>query len=234
MVFAVADKTGQILGLYRMPDATTFSIDVAVAKARNVAYYADATELQAQDKISNIPAGTAFTNRTFRYLALPRFPEGIDNNPPGPFSIYQDGGVLPNGRNSGPPLPASAYQSAQGYDAFNPQTNFHDPFNVLNQNGVVFFPGSTPIYKDLTGDGTKKLVGGLGVSGDGVDQDDDVTTIASQKFAAPGVIRADQFAVRGVRLPYNKFNRQPHEPLNQPPLPPAQFSKLPAPTAPKS
>ena len=42
MVFAVADHDGSILGLYRMPDATIFSIDVAVAKARNTVYYADA------------------------------------------------------------------------------------------------------------------------------------------------------------------------------------------------
>ena len=92
MVFAVTDKTGDVLGLYRMPDATFFSIDVAVAKARNVAYYADPTQLQPQDR-SGVPAGTAFTNRTFRYLALPRFPEGIDGNPPGPFSILNDGGT---------------------------------------------------------------------------------------------------------------------------------------------
>ena len=46
MVFAVTDLTGNVLGLFRMPDATVFSIDVAVAKARNVAYYADPTQLQ--------------------------------------------------------------------------------------------------------------------------------------------------------------------------------------------
>src|SRR5207249_582403 len=50
MVFAVTDNTGNLLGLYRMPDATIFSIDVAVAKARNVAYYANANELQPIDR----------------------------------------------------------------------------------------------------------------------------------------------------------------------------------------
>src|SRR5262249_52747492 len=39
MVFAVSDKDGNIVGLFRMPDATIFSIGVAVAKARNTAYY---------------------------------------------------------------------------------------------------------------------------------------------------------------------------------------------------
>src|SRR5262249_11527684 len=46
MVFAVADTTGAVLGLYRMPDATFFSIDVAVAKARNGSYYTDPAALQ--------------------------------------------------------------------------------------------------------------------------------------------------------------------------------------------
>ena len=54
MVFAVSDKQGNILGLYRMPDATYFSIDVAVAKARNVAYYANPSQLQPIDEVSRI------------------------------------------------------------------------------------------------------------------------------------------------------------------------------------
>src|SRR5262249_44156696 len=93
MVFAVTDKTGEVLGLYRMPDGTVFSIDVAVAKARNESYYNDATELQPQDQVGDLPPGAALTNRTFRYLANPRFPDGIDGAPPGPFSILNTSGV---------------------------------------------------------------------------------------------------------------------------------------------
>src|SRR5262249_605024 len=38
MVISVADPvTGEILGLFRMPDSTIFSIDVAAAKSRNTA-----------------------------------------------------------------------------------------------------------------------------------------------------------------------------------------------------
>jgi hypothetical protein len=87
------------------------------------------------------------------------------------------------------------------------------------------------LYKDLTGSGTRQLVGGLGVSGDGVDQDDDVTYEASIDYQPPmGVLRADMVKVRGIRLPYNKFNRQPHEPLGQKPLAPENFiRKIPAP-----
>jgi len=212
MVFAVSDKQGNILGLYRMPDSTVFSIDVAVAKARNTAYYANPAQLQPIDRLSTVPIGTALSNRTFRYLSEPRFPEGIDGQPPGPFSILTDGGSNPlTALNIGVPLPASAFQSVEGYDVMNPQTNFHDPFNPLNQNGIIFFPGGVPLYKNVSGSGPKVLVGGLGVSGDGVDQDDDVTFSASLGYRVPPSIpRADQVFVRGVRLPYQKFNRNPN------------------------
>ncbi len=206
MVLGVTDRnTGEVLGLYRMQDSTVFSIDVAVAKARNVAYYADPSQLQPADQLPGVPAGTAFTNRTFRYLALPRYPEGIDGQPPGPFSTLNDGGAsLTTGLNTGPPLPGTAFQSVLGYDAFHPGTNFRQVANPLNQNGIVFFPGSAPVY------GGSLLVGGFGVSGDGVDQDDVVTAAGQVGFEVPaGIPRADQVTVRGVRLPYQKFNRQP-------------------------
>ena len=216
MVFAVTDNTGEILGLYRMPDATFFSIDVAVAKARNVAYYDNSALLQPIDQVPGVPKGVAMTARTFRYLASPFFPEGIDKDPPGPFSILNDTGV----RENGVPQPASSFQSVAGYAAFHPQANFRDPNNILNQNGIVFFPGSAPLYKDVSGNGQKVLVGGLGVSGDGVDQDDDVTFQAAVGYTPPpNVPRADEVMVRGVRLPYQKFNRQPHVPLYAPNLP---------------
>ena len=209
-VIAVADLEGNVIGLYREPDATVFSIDVAVSKARNVAYYANPLELQPIDQVPGIPAGTAFTARTFRYLAEPRFPEGIDGNPPGPFSIYVDGNVNPfTARSIGDPLPAIDFDSVLGYDAFFPQTNFRDPTNILNQSGVVFFPGSAPIYRQGFG-GTGLLIGGLGVSGDGVDQDDVVTFFAASGFDVPSqILRADQVFVGDTRLPYQKFNRNP-------------------------
>jgi uncharacterized protein GlcG (DUF336 family) len=207
MVFAVTDEAGDVLGLYRMPDATVFSLDVAVAKARNVAYYDDAAALQPQDQIPGIPPGASFTARTFRYLAQPFFPEGINGQPPAPFSPLNDPGIDPmTGLLTGPPLPASAYQSIVAYVAFHPSANFHDPFNPANQNGVVFFPGSSALY---TGDGTT-IVGGLGVSGDGVDQDDVVTYMASLGFDPAEVLKADQFFFQSVRLPYQKFNRNPN------------------------
>ncbi|MBI1345974.1 matrixin family metalloprotease [bacterium] len=221
MVIAVADTSGEILGLYRMQDSTVFSIDVAVAKSRNTGYYADATALQPEDQVDGIDAGTAFTNRTFRFLSEARYPSGVDGSEPSPFSILNAPGIDPaTGENIGAPLPASVYDgTVVGYDAFNPMTNFHDLGDAsvvaaggvsqptANQNGVIFFPGSTPIYQN---DGTE-LVGGFGISGDGVDQDDVVTALGSDGYLPDGqtVIRADQTFVRDVRLPYSKFLRNP-------------------------
>jgi uncharacterized protein GlcG (DUF336 family) len=203
--FAVTDSTGAVLGLYRMPDSTVFSIQVAVTKARNVAYYDDPAQLQPVDELPGIAPGVSFTNRTFRYLADPRYPEGIDGSPPGIFSIFNDGGVNPtNGLQVGPPLPASAFQSELGFTAFHPNANFHDPFNPLNQSGVVFFPGSSGVY---TGG---QIVGGFGASGDGVTQDDVTTFAGIAGFnPTPGITTADEVFFRGVRLPYFNFVRNP-------------------------
>jgi uncharacterized protein GlcG (DUF336 family) len=202
MVLAVADKDGTLLGVYRMPDATVFSIDVAMAKSRNTAYYASA-DLQPQDRVAGVPLGTAFTNRTFRYLAVPKYPSGNASAAPAPFSILNTPGINPRtGLNVGAPLPASAFNSTVlGYDSFHPGTNFRATTPAGNQNGIVFFPGSTALYVGRT------LKGGYGISGDGVDQDDVVTFFGAAGFSAPQSIQAVQFFVRGIRLPYIKFSR---------------------------
>lgn len=219
MVFAVSDLDGEILGLYRMPDSTFFSIDVAVAKARNVAYYADPADLKPIDQIdvdgngsADIAAGVAFTNRTFRYVAEARLPSGIDGTTPGPFSTLLTPRVDPQTAENvtGVTPDADDFMTALGFDAFNPGSNFHEDVSASGyQNGVVFFPGSTPLY--LNG----VLVGGLGISGDGVDQDDVVTFFAAGNFLPrlndnDSVVRADEVFVGGVRLPYQKFLRNPH------------------------
>jgi uncharacterized protein GlcG (DUF336 family) len=204
MVFAVTDTQGNVLGLYRMPDATTFSIDVAVAKARNVSYY-DSGNIKAKDQV--VQQGVSFTNRTFRFLAEPRYPAGVDNTHPPPFSTLNDPGIDPaTGENIAGPLAAGNYMDANssvaGHDAFVPNSNFHaDP--TANQNGIVFFPGSTALYRG------SQPVGGLGVSGDGVDQDDTVTFVAAQGYLPPAasVLRADQVFFDDARLPFIEFLR---------------------------
>lgn len=202
MVFAVTDSTGDVLGLYRMPDATVFSIDVAVAKARNTAYYNNPAQLQPIDQLPGLPAGASLTNRTFRYLAVPRYPISVEGAAPGPFSMLNDPNIdKKTGLQTGAALAPSFYTSVVAYDSFNVGTNFHAPTPRQNQNGIVFFPGSGSVY--LRGG----LVGGFGVSGDGVDQDDVVTTGGLRNVDAPAALRADQFVFRDARLPFRKDPR---------------------------
>jgi uncharacterized protein GlcG (DUF336 family) len=176
MAIAVADLDGTIIGLYRMADSTVFSIDVAASKARNMVYFNGAARTAAD--LTGVPLGTAVTNRTIGYGAQPFFPPGIDGSSPGPFfNLY---------------LQDVANPCTQGFQVAG-----------ANQSGVVFFPGSVPLYRNGV------LVGGLGVSGDGVDQDDFVVAGGSAGFEAPAGIRADQVVLRGVRLPYLKFPSNP-------------------------
>jgi hypothetical protein len=49
------------------------------------------------------------------------------------------------------------------------------------------------------------------VSGDGVEQDDSVTAGGARGFEVPAAIRADQVVLRGVRLPYWLFPRNPEQ-----------------------
>ncbi len=193
MTISVSDLDGTLLGLYRMHDGTIFSTDVAASKSRNVVWFGTV----GVTDLPGVPMGTALTNRTISFGAMPFYPPGIDGSSPGPFFplyLYDTANPCTQGPSS---------------SAFAPNTN--------NMSGVVFFPGSLPLYRNGV------LIGGLGVSGDGVDQDDFVTAGAVNAacgfggpcgipdFQAPVNIRADQVVIRNVRLPYQKFPRNPTE-----------------------
>jgi uncharacterized protein GlcG (DUF336 family) len=178
MVVAVAGLDGTLLALFRMPDAPVFSLDVAAAKARNVVYFSSGSAA-AQLDLPGVPAGTAVSNRTIGFGAQPLFPSGIDGTGAGPFfDLFRRDAETP---------------CSQGFDPGRPQ----------NRNGVVFFPGSLPLYRGTA------LVGGLGVSGDGVEQDDYVSFLGAQGFLPPEALWADRVFVGGVRLPFLKFPRNP-------------------------
>lgn len=181
MMIAVSDLDGTLIGLFRMRDATIFSIDVAATKARNVIYFSGSTRQSAD--LNDVPIGTAVTNRTIGFGAQPFFPSGIDGTPPGPFFNLYSMDV--------------AHACTQGFQV--PSA----AWPMANQSGIVFFPGSEPLYKNGV------LAGGLGVSGDGVDQDDFVTAGGAAGFEPAASIRADQIVINGVRLPYLKFPRNP-------------------------
>ncbi len=178
MAIAVSDLAGNMLGMFRMPDATVFSIDVAASKARNVVYFSGAGRIP--NDLPGVPANTAVTNRTVGFGAQSFFPSGIAGSGPGPFrELYL-------------------------FDLANPCTQGRQPAN-RNQSGIVFFPGSAPLYRNGV------LVGGLGVSGDGVEQDDYVTAGGVVGFESPAQQRADRVFIDGVRLPYWRFPRNPEQ-----------------------
>ncbi|HWN74296.1 MAG TPA: heme-binding protein [Candidatus Udaeobacter sp.] len=130
--------------------------------------------------LPGVPIGTAVTSRTISFGSQPLFPPGINGSGDGPFyNLFLQ-------------------------DVQNPCTQGNQTGAANSgKSGVVFFPGAVGLYKNGT------LVGGLGISGDGVDQDDFVTAGGSVGFEAPTAIRADQIFINGVRLPYFKFPRNP-------------------------
>jgi uncharacterized protein GlcG (DUF336 family) len=122
----------------------------------------------------------AQSSRTVGFLAQRYFPPGLDGRPYGPYFGFQDSVSL----------------------RVNPTTGGF-PGNPNLPNGATIFPGGFPLYRDGV------LVGAVGISGDGVDQDDIIASSGAAVFPAPNAIRADRFTYRGARLPYAKFPRDP-------------------------
>jgi uncharacterized protein GlcG (DUF336 family) len=208
MMIAVSDVDGTLLAVYRMHDATIFSIDVAVSKARNVIYFTN-------NPLPDLPGygggkTYAITNRTISFGAQPFFPPGIDTSDPaakgfptpGPFFnlfTYDTANPCSQGVN----VPNAGGVATVPYPGI--AASGTNPLNAFNGNvsGIVFFPGAVPLYRNGV------MVGGLGISGDGVDQDDYVTNGGAQGFLVPEANRADQVFIRGVRMPYQKYPRNP-------------------------
>ena len=71
------------------------------------------------------------------------------------------------------------------------------------KNGLQIFAGGIPLYRGST------LIGAIGVSGDGIDQDDLIAAGGANLFSPPVAIRSDNIFVRTVRLPFLKFPARP-------------------------
>jgi hypothetical protein len=56
------------------------------------------------------------------------------------------------------------------------------------KNGITIFPGGVPLYKNGS------WVGGIGVSGDGVDQDDIIAYAGTANYRPADTIRSDHLA----------------------------------------
>jgi uncharacterized protein GlcG (DUF336 family) len=168
-----------VLGTFRTGEATLFSWDVSVQKARTVIYYSTHDFL-------HFGLNVAMSVRAVGFLAQCNYPPGIDGNLQGPFNGEQETFSGLNGNHCNPAL----------------ITTGGAPKSAL-PNGITIFPGAFGLYRNGV------LIGAIGVSGDGVDQDDLVGAAGTHDFLAPLSIRADQFFFRGTRLPYAKFPRDP-------------------------
>lgn len=210
VTIAVVDAAGVVLGVFRQQDAPVFGFDVAVQKARTAAFFSGpnaATQLRAAgfgsyvDRAAadglRLDGSIAFSDRATGFLHRPFFPDGIDNTAAGPFStplnewspfnvglqldLVQTGFVASL---VGPPVPCTAIPGLP--------------------NGIQIFAGSVPLYKNGV------LAGAIGISGDGIDQDDLIGAAGANGFSPPVNVRSDQVFVRGVRLPFLKFPRSPN------------------------
>src|SRR5438477_502900 len=168
-----------VLGTFRAGEATMFSWDVAVQKARTALYYSSRDLLGFGRNI-------AMSTRTVGFLAQSHYPPGIDADHAGPFFGQQEMFTCLSGTlaNLSPISGCSADRNLP--------------------NGITIFPGGFPLYRNGV------LIGAIGISGDGVDQDDIAGASGTHDFLAPDSIRADQFVFKGARLPYAKFPRDPN------------------------
>jgi uncharacterized protein (TIGR03437 family) len=210
---AVVDTNGVVLGLFSTQDAPIFGFDVSAQKARTAAFFSKASagvELRAAGLGKFVDAAAAdgikldgsiaFSDRANGFLSRPFFPDGIDGTANGPFSKPIN---IWSPFNTG--LQAALVVGALGRVLTGQPAPSCTAIPSL-PNGIQIFAGSVPLYKNGV------LVGAIGISGDGIDQDDIVAATGSVGFEAPESIRADQFLIRGVRLPYVKFPRHPNIP----------------------
>ena len=232
---SVVDTDGAILGIVRSPDGPIFGTDVSLQKARTAAFFSSSTagaQLTATAGVSryvqrvrdflddpNALTGTfAFADRSGGNLSRPYFPDGEVGPVAGPLSVddpqdfspfavgLQLDLVTPN------LLQHLGHVVSGGAQPDTPRSCTQVPTAPNGKariaNGIQIFPGSVPIYRG------NQLVGGIGVSGDGIDQDDMVSFLGTHNGGvaigtignAPATIRADNIVVttrgRQVRLRY--------------------------------
>ena len=229
----IVDLDGNVVAQARTPDAPVFGADVSRQKARSAVFF---SRPDAAAKISAISAPASTSTGTFAdYIARSRaligptvfadgvawsevaigdisrpfFPDGIDGNPPGPlslpftsWSVFSTGlqldliaaDILAGTTGAAAPAAGCANIAGTGLPALSGG-------KTQLANGLQIFSGGTPIYRGST------LVGGLGVSGDGIQQDSLVSFLGIQNGPstlnnAPASIRSDQLAPNGVHLRY--------------------------------
>ncbi len=163
--------------------------------------------------------GTAFSDRAGGNLSRPYYADGIEKNAHGPLSKSirnNEWSFLSTGLQLDLVMNKVIQHvlfaaAAAGTDVDNVCTS---TTSARLANGIQIFPGSVPIYRG------NQLIGGIGVSGDGVDQDDMIAFLGLHNAAiqlsgsinnAPAAMRADTLTPQGTRL---RFVQCPFSPFN--------------------
>jgi uncharacterized protein GlcG (DUF336 family) len=241
VTISIVDTNGEVLSLTRTPDAPVFGADVSLQKARSallMSHPDTAAALAALPRAAYVGAqaapvtgarefaqyvtatraffnnptmlanGIAFSNRAIGNLARPYFPDGVTGTSPGPLSTdianwspFHVGLQLDLSYNA---IITSATGGVTTSCTGLPRA----------RNGIQIFPGAVPIYRG------SQLVGAIGVSGDGVDQDDMIAFLGLANAGrrlntgidnAPKSRRADLLEVGGIgtRLRYVQCPQSP-------------------------
>lgn len=203
---SVVDLDGNILGMARTADAPVFGADVSIQKARTavffskpsagadlsglnpVTYQVGGTTVSITDYVTDfnnffnspitLNGSHAFSARAIGVIARPFYPDdGVEHATRGPFSkpisIWSPFNVG---------LQLDLVYNGLVNAILNP-LDVNDNCTALThaggipalKNGIQIFPGGVPIYRSNT------LIGAIGVSGDGVTQDDMVSFLGLKR-----------------------------------------------------
>ena len=216
----VVDQNGVVVGAASTTDAPISSYDIAVQKARSAAFFSNASAASrlrsgglgkyvdaANAEGLRLDGSVAITGRCLIFLSRPFLPDGIDGTENGPFSNpIEDNSAFNTGLQLDTVLGGivGALGPYLTTGVVPPKAGGCSPI-IGAGNGFQVRQASVPLYKN------GKLVGGVGCSGDGDQQEDIVVGFASAGFDADPAIRSDRVFVRGnIRLPWLKYPRHPN------------------------
>jgi uncharacterized protein GlcG (DUF336 family) len=229
---AFMSSTSAAAFLATLPDAkylTTSDTSVAVTRSIVVNNYAGARCVRSSVAAPRWQMASPIARRANGNLSRPLFPDGIDDEGPGPLSKpagewspfstgLQLDVAITRSCSMSCSWPACRFQTSSqgcaGVQLANDLSSVGQTIaGVRLGNGLQIFPGGVPIYRGST------LVGALGVSGDGVDQDDMIAFLGVDLGArffpgaglgnAPAGSRADTVIAQGVRLRYVQCPQAP-------------------------
>lgn len=221
VTIAVVDTNGAVLGIFRQLDAPVFGLDVSVQKARSSNFFARSDAgakltvagfgsyvTRASADGIGLNGSVAFSDRAIGFLHRPLFPDGINDTDAGPFSTPLDDwspfnvGLQLDLIRTALVFPPMMCRSASFVKR---RVMAPCPCTAVPElrNGLQIFAGGLPIYRGST------HVGAIGVSGDGIDQDDLIAAGGANAFAPPEAMRSDRVFVRKTRLPFLKFPARP-------------------------